>query len=311
MIRNDKIELINLLIRPVISTDIYYIKLLLSDCSIFQRGSIDYSMYFFSFRPNIFYIITSKQDILGHASIKQWNINNHNIISVFMLGLVYVRYDYRKFGFGELLTNYVFNIKSEEINDIHANILTEHLPFYIRYGFQISFSLIGFVGKLSEFYNRKLIVDEDINIELYELSDILDIATYDHKIYPTYRIEYFEQLREHIYSIAGYVARSKKTNSILGYVILNFSQQFIKCGPLYADNINIALLLLKQCASDYDGFMLISLPYFNKQAIQIFKSKHFKQTDIIHRVYKGNQIFLNQFIFQQVFAITDDWFSLI
>ncbi|CAF3006829.1 unnamed protein product [Rotaria sp. Silwood2] len=311
--RNEKIESINLFIQPVLSGDIYDIKVLLNDCLIFQRASIDYSMYFFSFRPNTCYIIKCKQDIIGHGSIKQWNINDDDgkITSIIMIGLIYVRYDYRKFGIGELLTNYIFNINSEEINSINANILIEHLPFYIRYDFQVSFSLVGFVGKLSQFYNRKIQIDEDINIELYELSDILDIASYDHKIYPTYRIEYFEQLREHIYSIAGYVARSKKTNSILGYVILNFSQLFIKCGPLYADNINIALLLLKRCASDYDGMMLISIPELNRNAIQIFKSKHFKQTDILHRVYKGNQIFLNQFIFQRIWAITDDWLSLI
>ncbi len=311
IIRNEKIESLNLFIRPVISTDICDLKVLFTDCSIFQRALIDFSMYYFAFRPKHSYIITSQKGLLAHASIKQWNFYNNSKPSIFMLGLVFVRSDYRKFGIGELLTNYVLKLKSNEINHIHANILTQHLPFYIRYGFQASFSLVCYLGKLGEFYNTTNIFNDDITIQLYELSDILDIATYDRHIYPTYRIHYFEQLREHIYSIAGYVARSTKTKAILGYIILNFSQDFIKCGPLYADNLNIALLLLKQCATDYDGYMLLSLPEDNRTAMKMFESKHFKQTDILHRVYTGNEKIFNEKIFERIWAITDDWLSLI
>jgi len=311
IIRNEKIESLNVFIRPVISADIYVLKILFTDCSIFQRALIDFSMYYFSFRPKHSYVIISKQDLLAHASIKQWNFYNDSKPPILMLGLVYVRSDYRKFGIGELLTNYVLKIKSNKINHIHANILTENLPFYIRYGFQASFSLVGYLGKLGEFYTVTNILAEDVNIQLYELSDILDIATYDRHIYPTYRIHYFEQLREHMRSIAGYVARSIKTNAILGYIILNFSHEFIKCGPLYADNLNIALLLLKQCATDYDGLMLLSLPEDNRTAMKMFESKHFKQTDILHRVYRGNENILNGKFFERIWAITDDWLSLI
>jgi GNAT superfamily N-acetyltransferase len=268
-------------------------------------------MYYFAFRPKHSYVITSKQGLLAHASIKQWTFHNNSKSVVLMLGLVYVRSDYRKFGIGELLTNYVFNIKSKEIHHIHANILTQHLPFYIRYGFQASFSLVGYLGKLGEFYNVTNVLTDDIIIQLYELSDILDVATYDCHIYPTYRIHFFEQLREHMCSIAGYVARSIKTNAILGYVILDFSQEFIKCGPLYAENLNIVLLLLKQCATDYDGFMLLSLPEDNRTAMKMFESKNFKQTDILHRVYTGNEQIFNRKVFERIYAITDDWLSLI
>ncbi|CAF4200500.1 unnamed protein product, partial [Adineta steineri] len=309
--RNEKIESLNVFIRPVISTDIYDLKVLFSDCSLFQRALVDFSMYYFAFRPKHSYVITSKHGLLAHASIKQWNFNNHLRSSILMLGLVYVRPDYRKFGIGELLTNYVLKIKSEEVSSIHANILTQHLPFYIRYGFQASFSLVGLVGKLGEFYNLTNVIEEDVTIQQYELSDILDIATYDSHIYPTYRIHYFEQLREHIYSIAGYVARSTKTNTILGYIILNFSQEFIKCGPLYADNINIALMLLKQCATDYDGTMLLTLPEDNRLAIKMFESKHFKQTNILHRVYTGSENIFHGKVFEHIWAVTDDWLSLI
>jgi GNAT superfamily N-acetyltransferase len=295
----------------VISTDIYDLKVLLTDCLIFQRGTIDYSMYYFAFRPKHSYIITSKQGLLAHASIKQWDFHNNSKSSILMLGLVYVRSDYRKFGIGELLTNYVLKIRSGEIKHTHANILTQHLPFYIRYGFQASFSLVGFIGKLGDFYNLPNLIQEDIIIQLYEVSDILDIATYDHHIYPTYRIQYFEQLREHIYSIAGYVARSVKTNAVLGYIILNFSQEYIKCGPLYADNLNVAMLLLRQCATDYDGTMLLSVPEDNRPAIKMFESKHYKQTDILHRVYTGNENIFNGKVFERIWTITDDWLSLI
>jgi hypothetical protein len=256
-------------------------------------------------------VIISKHGLLAHASIKHWNLTKNSTATILMLGLVYVRPDYRKFGIGELLTNYVLKIKSEEIQCVHANISTQHLPFYIRYGFQASFSLIGLVGKLSEFYNLTNVIEDEITIQPYELSDILDIASYDSHIYPTYRIHYFEQLREHVYSIAGYVARSIKSNAILGYVVLNFSQEFIKCGPLYADNINIALLLLRQCATDYDGMMLLALPEDNRVAVKMFESKHFKQTDILHRVYTGNENPLQGKAFERIWAITDDWLSLI
>jgi GNAT superfamily N-acetyltransferase len=268
-------------------------------------------MYYYAFRPKYSYVIISKHGLLAHASIKQWNFNNNLSPSILMLGLVYVRPDYRKFGIGELLTNYVLKLKSNERNFLHANILTKHLPFYIRYGFQASFSLVGLMGKLSEFLHLTNLTDEDIHLQLYESSDILDVATYDRQIYPTYRINYFEQLREHTYSIAGYVARSLKTNAILGYVILNFSQAFIKCGPLYAENLNIALLLLKQCAIDYDGTMLLSIPEDNRIGIKMFESKHFKQTDILHRVYTGNENIFNGKNFERIWAITDDWLSLI
>jgi GNAT superfamily N-acetyltransferase len=295
----------------MISRDIYDLKAFFTACSIFQSASIDFSMYYYAFRPKHSYVIVSKHGLLAHASIKQWDFNNHSIPSILMLGLVYVRSDYRKFGIGELLTNYVLKLKSNESNLIHVNILTKHLPFYIRYGFQASFSLVNLMGKLSDFLNTSNINEEDINLQLFESSDILDVATYDHQIYPTYRIHYFEQLREHIYSIAGYVARSIKTNAIVGYVILNFSQAFIKCGPLYAENSNIALLLLRQCAIDYDGTMLVSIPEDNRIAIKMFESKHFKQTDILHRVHTGNENIFDGKIFERIWAITDDWLSLI
>jgi GNAT superfamily N-acetyltransferase len=309
--KDEKIESLNLFIRPIISRDIYDLKSFFTDCTIFQRASIDFSMYYYAFRPKYSYVIISKHGLLAHASIKQWDFHNHSSPSILMLGLVYVRSDYRKFGIGELLTNYVFKLKSHERNSIHANISTKHLPFYIRYGFQASFSLVGLVGKLSEFLHQTNINDDDLYLQLFESSDILDVATYDRQIYPIYRINYFEQLREHTYSIAGYVARSLKTNAILGYVILNFSQAFIKCGPLYAENLNIALLLLKQCAIDYDGMMLISLPEDNRIGIKMFESKHFKQTDILHRVYTGNENIFNGKTFERIWAITDDWLSLI
>ncbi|CAF2721844.1 unnamed protein product [Rotaria sp. Silwood2] len=265
-------------------------------------------MYFNSFKPSISYIIKCKQSIIEHASIQQSYLNDEEII---MIGLVYIRCDYRKFGFGEFLTNYLFNIKSKEINTIHANILIEHIPFYIRYGFKRSFSLIGSIGRLNQINNINISIDDDIIIDLYESSNINHIAIYDNSIYPINHIKFFEKLRGNISSIAGYVARSKKTNLIKGYIILNFSRLFIKCGPLYADNISIALLLLKCCAYHYDGIMLLSVPETNPHAIQLFKSNHFKQTDILHRVYKGNQLFFNQSIFQRILAIRDDWFSFI
>lgn len=297
----------------MISRDIYDLKVFFTDCSLFHRASIDFSMYYYAFRPKHSYVIISKHGLLAHASIKQWdfNYNKTSFSSILMLGLVYIRSDYRKFGIGELLTNYVFKLKSNETNLIHANILTKHLPFYIRYGFQASFSLVNLMGKLSDFLHITNVNEDDINLQLYETSDILDVATYDHQIYPTYRINYFEQLREHTYSIAGYVARSIKTNSVLGYVILNFSQAFIKCGPLYADNSNIALLLLRQCAIDYDGTMLLSIPEDNRLAIKLFESKHFKQTDILHRVHTGNENIFQGKLFERIWAITDDWLSLI
>jgi len=295
----------------MISRDIYDIKAFFTDCSMFQGASIDFSMYYYAYRPKHSYVIISKHGLLAHASIKQWDFHNNSTPSILMLGLVYVRSDYRKFGIGELLTNYVLNIKSNEINHIHANILTKHLPFYIRYGFQASFSLVNLVGKLTEFLSVTKTNEEDIDFQLFESSDILDVAAYDHQIYPTYRINYFEQLREHTYSIAGYVARSTKTNSVLGYVILNFSQAFIKCGPLYADNLNIALFLLRQCAIDYDGMMLLSLPEDNRIAIKMFESKHFKQTNILHRVHIGNENIFRGKSFERIWAITDDWLSLI
>ena len=295
----------------MMSRDIYDLKALFNEFSLFQRASIDFSMYYYAFRPKNSFVIVTKHGLLAHASIKQWHFNNQSSPLVFVLGLVYIRSDYRKFGIGELLTNYVLKLKTNETDIIHANVLTKHLPFYIRYGFQASFSLVGLLGKLSEFLNLKNLSEDDIELQLFESSDILDVATYDHQIYPVYRINYFEQLREHTYSIAGYVARSTKTNTILGYVILNFSQAFIKCGPLYANNMNIALLLLRQCAADYDGTMILSLPEDNRIALKMFESKNFKQTDILHRVYSGNEDIFHEKSFEHIWAITDDWLSLI
>lgn len=286
-------------------------KLFFNECTLFQRASIDFSMYFYAFRPRHSFVVVSRHGVLGHGSIKQWHWDPQTNPSVMMLGIVYVRSDYRKFGIGELITNYLINLKSNETERIHTNVSTKHLPFYIRYGFQASFSIVGLMGKLSEFLNLTNIVEDDIQLQLFESCDILDVATYDHQFYPTYRIQYFEQLREHTYSIAGYVARSIKTNTVLGYAILNFSQAFIKCGPLYANNMNIALLLLRQCAADYDGMMLLSLPEDNRTAVKMFESKYFKRTDTLHRVYTGNENIFHGKSFDNIWAITDDWLSLI
>ena len=268
-------------------------------------------MYYFAFRRKHSYVMTSHHGLLAHGSMKQWTIQTKSSPLVSMLGLVYVRSDYRKFGIGELLTNYLLEIDPDERHHVHANILTEHLPFYIRHGFQATFSLVGLQGKLGEFYGMTNVTDDDVVIESFESTDILDVATYDSRVYPTYRIEYFEQLRENRYSIAGYVARSTRTKSILGYAVLNFSDTFIKCGPLYADNSNVALLLLRQCATDYDGIMIFSLPEDNRRAMKLFEGKHFKQVDILHRVYRGNKNLLHGHTFERIWAITDDWLSLI
>jgi hypothetical protein len=245
--------------------------------------------------------------------MKQWDSRHTTSVPlILMLGLVYVRSDYRKFGIGELITNYLLKISSNEFNVIHANVSTHHLPFYIRHGFQASFSLIGLEGKLGEFFEMPTNNDgDDIVIQLFEHTDVLDLATYDSQIYPTYRIQYFEHLREHTFSIAGYVGYSRMTKKILGYIILNFSQEFIKCGPLYADNSTVALLLLKQCANDYDGTMLLSLPEDNRLAMKMFEAKSFHRTDSLHRVYKGHENIFNGNIVERVWAMTDDWLSLI
>jgi hypothetical protein len=57
--------------------------------------------------------------------------------------------------------------------------------------------------------------------------------------------------------------------------------------------------------------MLLSLPEDNRTAMKMFESKHFKQTDIFHRVYTGNEKIFNEKNFQRIWAITDDWLSLI
>ncbi|CAF1221120.1 unnamed protein product [Didymodactylos carnosus] len=309
--RDSKIETLNVVVRPMFWKEIFDLKLIFLECSYFKRAIIDFSIYY-SFKPKHHYIMASKQNILAHASITRWNEQYA------LLGVVFVRKDYRKFGLGELLTNYVLEmIEQKCVRSIHANCLTEHLPFYIRYGFKASFSIVGLSGKLNEFLHMDpfkyqtsapQIDQEQIIIELFETSDILDLASYDRNMYPTYRINYFEQLREHTISIAGYVAKSAKTGTIYGYVILNFSQDYIKCGPLYCDNDYIAMLLLKQCAIDYDGIMLLCIPEDNRTALKCFESKSFKRTDILHRVYTGNMFETN---FQKIWAITDDWFCLL
>ena len=295
----------------MIALDVYELKSLLASCSRFQRAAIDLSMYYLAFRPKHSYIVTSKHGLLAHGSIKQWNSRSESTPLILMFGFVYVRPDYRKFGIGELLTNYLLKVNADDSNIIHANIPLEHLPFYVRYGFQASFSLIGLFGKLTEFFDLKSLFEEEIIIQLLELSDILDLAAYDRQIYPTYRIQYFEQLREHTYSIAGYVAYTKKSKKIVGYVVLNFCQDFIKCGPLFADNVNIALLLLRKCASDYDGTMLLSVPEDNRLAVKLFETRHFKRTDTLHRVYRGEENIFREQTFERVWTMTDDWLSLI
>ena len=299
-------------IRPIIGSDITALKVLFNSCSLFHRASIDFSMYYFSFRPKHSYIVTSKCGHLAHGSIKRWTSRYPSIPSILMLGLIYVRTDYRKFGIGELITNYLLKIYSNEMNLIHANICSEHLPFYIRYGFQCSFSLISFQGKLSEFFEVSSKKNDEIVIQSIESCDILDLASYDSQIYPSYRIEYFEQLREHSLSVAGYVAYSKESKEIVGYIVLNFSDESIKCGPLYAETSSIAVLLLRQCAMDYDGTMILTLPEENRTAMKLFESKLFQRKDILHRVYKGHEeIFGKKTIFERIWSITDDWLSLI
>lgn len=295
----------------MIATDISDLRSLFAGSSRFDRATIDLSMYYLSFRPKHSYVVTSKHGVLAHGSIKEWNRRSDSTPLILMFGFVYVRPDYRKFGIGELFSNYLLKVNADPSNLIHANIFSEHLPFYVRYGFQASFSLVGLSGKLAEFLNLKNILDEEIIIQLLELSDLLDLASYDRQIYPTYRIQYFEQLREHSYSIAGYVAYAKKSKQIVGYVVLNFSQDFIKCGPLFADNVNIALLLLRRCATDYDGMMLLALPEDNRLALKMFETRHFKRTDTLHRVYRGEENIFREQTFERVWTITDDWLSLI
>ncbi|CAF4382479.1 unnamed protein product, partial [Adineta steineri] len=164
---DEKIESLNLFIRPMISRDIYDIRAFFTDCTLFHSAAIDFSMYYYAFRPKHSYVIISKHGLLAHASINQWNFNNNSTPSILMLGLVYVRPDYRKFGIGELITNYVLNIKSDETKIIHANILTKHLPFYIRYGFQASFSLVNLTGKLSEFFHISNLDENDIHLQFF------------------------------------------------------------------------------------------------------------------------------------------------
>ncbi|CAF0824805.1 unnamed protein product [Didymodactylos carnosus] len=306
--RDGKIETLNVVIRPMILKEIYDVKSILVECPFFKRSIIDFSIYC-SFKPKHNYIMMSKNMILSHASITKWTEKYA------LLGIVFVRKDYRKFGLGELLTNYVLELIEQKcVSSIHANVLNDHLPFYIRYGFKASFTIIGFSGKLNEFLyfeplKSQIIEEEDqIQIELFEITDILDLASYDRTIYPTYRINYFEQLREHTVSIAGYIAKSSKDGTIYGYVILNFSQDYIKCGPLYCENEHIAMRLLKQCAIDYDGIMLLCIPEDNRLAIKIFEKKGFKRTDIFHRVHLGNMFETD---FQKVWSITDDWFCLL
>ena len=296
----------------MIVTDIYNFKPVHQNGSNFIRSLIDFSIYYLSFRPKHSYVITSQQGLLGHGSMREWRPYENSESVIFMLGLIYIRADYRKFGIGELLTNYLLDKNMKESNLVHANISSEHLPFYIRHGFQASFSLIGLLGRLNEFLDIPPISNRDqIIIRSLENCDLLDLATYDRKIHSVYRIQYFEHLREHIASIAGYVAYSKKTLKIIGYIILNFNQHFIKCGPLFADHLTIALALLKQSAVDYDGTMLLALPEDNRLAFKMFESKSFKKTDLLHRVFKGNRNLFDSNSFERVWAITDDWLSLI
>jgi hypothetical protein len=57
--------------------------------------------------------------------------------------------------------------------------------------------------------------------------------------------------------------------------------------------------------------MLLSVPEDNRTAMKMFQSRHFKQTNILHRVYTGNENIFHGKSFERIWAITDDWLSLI
>lgn len=278
----------------------------------FDRSFVDLSFYFYSFRPRNSFVVAANRTVLGHGSIKEWRfVDDLCFRRVFVLGLIFIRKDSRKFGFGELLTNFLLEQIDDESDSVNANVSPEQISFFVQRGFRLSFSILGIRGKLSEFFDVSLPNEEKhFFVRNFEQCEPSELAEFDRRVSPVFRLEFFEKLRENSFSVAAFVAFSRKTSSVVGLIVLNFTEKLIKCGPFYAEEPNVALLLLKQSAREFDGNLVLALPEENRLAVKIFEQKSFQRSDVLQRIYRGENIF-QRTNFERVWAITDDWFSLL
>ncbi len=194
-------------------------------------------------------------------------------------GLYIVDPKYRGQGFGLALTR----ARLEYVGARNAGIdgVLENIPIYQRVGYRLAHQNFRYQGNA---LNRT--VD---NVAIRPLSQVpfSELEAYDRECFPAPRSKF---LRAWINQPDGLSLGYVEDGCLKGYTVRRQCVEGFKIGPLFADNLDVAMVLFQAVQASVPGHpIIIDIPEINPAAQELIRSQPMEQVFATGRMYlKGH-----------------------
>lgn len=194
------------------------------------------------------------------------------------MGFYIVRPEYRGQGYGIQLWKTAMDYLNNRVIGLDGVLAQQNN--YIKSGFKTAYHSFRFESTSKDYHtNLKEIVD----LSAVPLNDLL---SYDILIFPASRPEFIKRWIKPCGGAAlGYISDGQ----LKGYGVIRACRNGYKIGPLFADNKNIAEVILKALISriDVGTPVFLDIPEVNACALQLAESFKMKPVFETARMYRG------------------------
>ncbi|HPG29298.1 MAG TPA: GNAT family N-acetyltransferase [bacterium] len=182
------------------------------------------------------------------------------------------------------------------LNDANIGIdgVLEKVKNYEFYGFKYAYQNARYEGIASNILPK-------IRSNIFDISKInyLEILEFDNKFFPVPRTEF---LKNWIIIPESYGFVYKKNAAIYGYGIIRKCGIGYKIGPLFAENVDVAEILLDALISKIpDEKYFLDIPEINQSAVKITIKRKMKKVFATARMFNKN---IPELPINKIFGIT-------
>jgi len=197
------------------------------------------------------------------------------------IGLYIVAPEYRGRGYGLAIWKHAMNYLTEEVGVecIGLDGVLAYEALYKSWGFHSSY----------EIRKYKYVVNRTFKRECPEISEkhFQDIANYDLKMFKVDRASFLHQF---IFKMKVKTGEAYVAGKLAGFAVARPCFEGYRIGPLFADDIKVARMLVESLFADLPGQMIfIDVPEPNSQAVKLVTGFDMSPGLASVRMYTSNQ----------------------
>ncbi|MEN6462922.1 MAG: GNAT family N-acetyltransferase [Syntrophomonas sp.] len=198
------------------------------------------------------------------------------------MGFYIVKPEYRGQGYGIQLWKAAMDYLGNRLIGLDGVLAQENN--YTKSGFKTAYHNFRFEGISNDYSSAPL--KEIVDLAALPLADLL---SYDILVFPASRPEFIKRwIKPYGGAALGYISDGQ----LKGYGVIRACRNGYRIGPLFADNKNIAEVILKALISHIrvDSPVFLDIPEVNACALQLAKSFKMKPVFETARMYRGEPL---------------------